>query len=235
MASTRFPGKPLASKTGRPMIQHVFERASQCRSISRVIVATDDRRIEQAVRSFGGEVVMTSPDHANGTSRIAEAVKSIDCDVVVNIQGDEPEVEPGIVDAAVAALLADPTASVATAATPFRQGENPADPRLVKVVVGVNARALYFSRAAIPCNRDQRADGVSPLRHIGLYVYRRSFLDIYITLRETPLERTEMLEQLRILEHGYGIAVAIGDSTAQGIDTPEQYEAWASGWLARHG
>ncbi len=235
MASTRFPGKPLANTTGRPMIQHVVERARQCCSIGRVIVATDDRRIADAVTSFGGEVAMTSADHPNGTSRIAEAVQAIECDIVVNIQGDEPEVEPALVDAAVTALLADPEAPVATAATPFRDTEDPADRRLVKVVVGLNGRALYFSRSAIPCNRDQRVDGVSPLRHVGLYVYRRHFLDDYVMLPESPLERTEMLEQLRILEHGHAIAVAIGTSTAQGIDTPEQYDEWASGWLARHG
>ncbi len=217
------------------MIQHVVERARQCHSIGRVIVATDDRRIAEAVASFGGEVAMTSPDHPNGTSRIAEAIRAIDCDIVVNIQGDEPEVEPSIVDAAVTALLADPESPVATAATPFLDGEDPADRRLVKVVVGLNGRALYFSRSPIPCNRDQRPDGVSPLRHVGLYAYRREFLADYVMLPESPLERTEMLEQLRILEHGHPIAVAIGTSAAQGIDTPEQYEAWASGWLARHG
>lgn len=234
MGSTRFPGKPLADRTGRPMIQHVVERARLCRSLERVLVATDDRRIADAIAAFGGEAVMTSPDHPNGTSRIAEAIAGIEADLVVNIQGDEPEVEPSIVDAAVAALLADTGASVGTAATAFLPSEDPADPRLVKVVVGTGGRALYFSRSLIPCNRDRRPDGVAPLRHVGIYVYRRSFLAQYVRMPESPLERTEMLEQLRILEHGHHIAVAEGVSHSQGIDTPEQYERWAADWLRRN-
>lgn len=235
MASTRFPGKPLANLTGRPMIQHVVERARLCVCLDDVVVATDDDRIADAVRAFGCAVVMTSPDHPNGTSRIAEATRNIDADLIVNIQGDEPEVEPMLVDAAVEALLGDPAASVSTAASPFLPNEDPTDRRLVKVVVGISGRALYFSRSLIPCNRDARPDGVAPLRHVGLYVYRRDFLAHYARLPESPLERTEMLEQLRILEHGHHIAVAVGESRSQGIDTPEQYESWARRWLAEQG
>ncbi|MDA1008210.1 MAG: 3-deoxy-manno-octulosonate cytidylyltransferase [Planctomycetota bacterium] len=235
MGSTRFPGKPLANRTGRPMIQHVVEQAARCTSLDRIIVATDDLRIAEAVCAFGGEVVMTNPMHPNGTSRIAEVAEGLDCDIILNIQGDEPSIEPSLIDATVAALLADPGAVVSTAATRFRDDEDPNDPRLVKVVLDARSRALYFSRAAVPFDRDGRSDSVRPLRHVGIYAYRRTFLAEYVRLPEGALERTEMLEQLRILEHGYAIAVVIGESATQGIDTPEQYEAWADGWLRARG
>lgn len=232
--STRFPGKPLAAKTGKPLIQHVYEQAAKARSVDRIIVATDDRRIADAVIAFGGEAVMTG-EHPNGTSRIAEVAATLTCEVIVNVQGDEPAMEPGLIDAAVAALLAAPSAPMATIASPFADHEDPNDPNLVKVVLSRRGNALYFSRAPIPCWRDRDRDlagnaaarpASQPLKHVGLYVYRREFLATFMTLAQTPLETTEQLEQLRVLEHGFEIAVAVGHAAFHGIDTPEQYEAW---------
>jgi 3-deoxy-manno-octulosonate cytidylyltransferase (CMP-KDO synthetase) len=229
MASSRFPGKILASRTGKPLIQHVWETARAAASIDRVVIAADDARIRAAVESFGGECVMTSPDHESGTSRIAEAASTLGLSgdtLVVNVQGDEPEMDPAWIDAAVAALRGG-TAPVATVALPFSQGEDPRDPHLVKVVLQRNSTAMYFSRALIPFVREASLAAAAPLKHVGLYTYRRPFLDTYITLEPTLLERTEMLEQLRVLFYGYGIAVAVCQGRSHGgIDTPEQYEAF---------
>lgn len=236
LGSTRFPGKVLANKTGKPLIQHVCEAASKSRSLSRVVVATDDESVLAAVRSFGGQAVMTRADHPNGTSRLAEAAAKLGLSpeaLVVNVQGDEPEIEPAVIDAAVQALGDAP---VATAASPMRD-EDAANPNIVKVVVRRDGTALYFSRARIPHVRDAaNASFGSALRHVGLYVYRRSFLDRYLTLSPTPLERSESLEQLRILEHGFTIAVAVlaGEVGHAGIDTPEQYEAFVRRVAAGH-
>ena len=253
--STRFPGKPLADRTGRPLIQHVYERAQGAERVGRVVVATDDRRIFDAVVGFGGEAVMTSGDHPNGTSRIAEAVSGLPGggdQVVVNVQGDEPEVEPGVIDRLVSGLLAeDPSvagaARMATLAADFTEGEDPDDPNIVKLVATVAGaggipgagaggvrRALYFSRSRIPFDRDGGGE-VELLKHPGLYAYRRSFLEVYVGLAETPLERAERLEQLRALEHGYAIAVVAADVRHHGIDTPEQYEAFVRRYRAGEG
>jgi 3-deoxy-manno-octulosonate cytidylyltransferase (CMP-KDO synthetase) len=235
--STRFPGKPLAAKTGKPLIQHVCEQAARSRAIERIIVATDDARIAAAVRGFGGEAVMTRGDHPNGTSRIAEVAATLDCEFIVNVQGDEPSIEPDLIDAAVDAIRSAADAPMATIASPFAPHEDAADPNIVKVVVSRTGRALYFSRSLIPYWRDQgRETAVSanaqppakPLKHVGLYVYRRPFLATFVQLPPTALEVTEQLEQLRVLEHGYPIAVAIGKAAFHGIDTPEQYEAWVA-------
>jgi len=229
-ASSRFPGKPLAPIAGRPMIQHVHERA--LRAVKRVIVATDDDRIATAVRGFGGEVVLTRSDHPNGTSRIAEVAASLHDDVIVNVQGDEPGLEPSHIEAAVKALrAAGRGVPMATLASPLETGDALASPHVVKVVVDRRSRALYFSRALIPFDRDadHRRSGGAPatvLRHIGLYAYRRLFLQTFVNLEPTPLERTEQLEQLRALEHGYAIAVAVTAACAHGIDTPEQLKAF---------
>ena len=234
-ASSRFPGKPLIARTGKPLIQHVVERARDARCISRVIVATDDRRVFEAILGFGGEAVMTREDHPNGTSRIAEVAAALSprqAEIVVNVQGDEPEIEPGVIDQLVEGLIADPDAPMATLASEFSPGEDPSTPHIVKVVTGqVNGRlrALYFSRSLIPYDRD--GSGVKPLKHPGLYAYRRDFLLHYPSLAPTALERTEKLEQLRALEHGYPIAIVKTRVQFHGIDTPEQYEDF----LARYG
>ncbi|MGH7245101.1 MAG: 3-deoxy-manno-octulosonate cytidylyltransferase [Phycisphaerales bacterium] len=228
LGSTRFPGKVLANKTGKPLIQHVCEAAKRSRLLLRVVVATDDETVMAAVKSFGGDAVMTRTDHPNGTSRLAEAAQKLGLSpdaIVVNVQGDEPEIEPEVIDAAVRALGEAP---VATVASPMNETDA-ANPNIVKVVVRLDGTALYFSRARVPHVRDAaNASSGRPLRHVGLYVYRRSFLDRYLTLAQTPLERSESLEQLRILEHGYTIAVATlaNEVGYAGIDTPEQYEAF---------
>ena len=230
MNSSRFPGKVLANRTGKPLIQHVYERARKSALIARVIVAADDDRIVRAVTAFGGEAVMTRPDHPNGTCRIAEAVTQFDASIIVNVQGDEPDIEPGLIDRTVHALIDHPDCQMSTLASRFAPEEDPSNPNIVKVVVDQSNRAMYFSRNQIPCVRDTHdavASGLgAPLKHVGLYVYRRDFLDVYTSLALTPLEQAEKLEQLRVLEHGYRIAVAIGEAHFHGIDTPEQYEAF---------
>jgi len=235
LGSTRFPEKVLASRTGKPLVQHVYEAAKQARSASRVVIATDSERVAVAVRAFGGEVVMTREDHPNGTSRLAEAATILNLPpdaVVVNVQGDEPEVEPDAIDAAVRALIFS-GAPMATVAAPFGAHDDPSNPNIVKVVVGASGRALYFSRALIPFDRDAAGGKDSrPLRHVGLYVYRRAFLDVYLSLDSTPLERCEKLEQLRVLEHGHDIAVAITREASAGVDTPEQYNSFVARWMA---
>lgn len=240
LASTRFPGKVLADDTGRPLIQHVHERAQAASLVSRVVVATDEPRVVQAVEAFGGEAVLTSPDHPNGASRLGEACDRLalsDDEIIVNVQGDEPELEPRLIDAAVETLVRS-GAPVATIASPFQEGEDPAGPHIVKVVLRRDGMALYFSRSLIPHQgpgaRDQGPGaGRRPLKHVGLYVYRRPFLRTYQTLAPTPLERTEALEQLRVLEHGFPIAVAVREASHHGIDTPEDYRAFVQRWRAR--
>jgi 3-deoxy-manno-octulosonate cytidylyltransferase (CMP-KDO synthetase) len=237
LGSTRFPGKVLADRTGRPMIRHVVEAAARARGVARVVVAADDEAVSRAVRAFGGECVMTRRDHPNGTSRLAEAAAILGLPgdaVVVNVQGDEPEIEPAIIEAGLNAL-AGSAAPMATVASPFGPDEDPANPNIVKVVLRLDGTAMYFSRAAIPFVRDPGGGGIPPLRHVGLYVYRRGFLDAYTMLDSTELERTEQLEQLRVLAHGYPIAVAVEPTRGlSGIDTPEQYEAFVQRWRRAH-
>jgi len=224
LASTRFPRKMLADRTGKTLIRHVWERATLASSLSRVVIATDSPEVAHVVRAFGGEAVMTREDHPNGTSRLAEAAASLGLSpgaLVVNVQGDEPEIEPLAIDAAVAAARAS-TAPVATLASPFAAEENPDDPNIVKVVLRRDGTAMYFSRARVPHPRQP----APAYRHVGLYVYRADFLAHYVTLAPTPLEMAESLEQLRVLEHGYAIAVAVVNTSSRGIDTPEQYDAF---------
>ena len=221
-ASTRLPGKPLLAETGKTLIQHVYEQVRKCPGLDRVVVATDDERILQAVKSFGGEAVMTSPRNPTGTDRIAEAVRAIDCLKVINVQGDEPEIEPELIEAVIGLL--DQGAEMATLAVPF---ENPQDALLshrVKVVIDRHHNALYFSRSRIPYSNGT----VTPaLLHLGIYGYTKAFLQRYVTLDSTPLELAEKLEQLRALEHGYKIKVGIVKVKSQGgIDTPEDYAAF---------
>ncbi len=234
--STRFPGKVLADETGKPLIQHVYEQADQASRVGCVIVATDDQRIFLAVEAFGGWAVMTRVDHANGTSRIAEAADAINAKYVVNVQGDEPEIDPDLIDLAIEKLADDESCPMGTVASPFGDDEDPADPNIVKVVLDQRGRALYFSRSSIPFDRDGNGKPhANCLKHVGMYVYRRAFLNDYVQLAPTPLERLENLEQLRVLEHGYRIAVAIGESSHHGIDTPEQYAQFVKRWKKRNG
>jgi 3-deoxy-manno-octulosonate cytidylyltransferase (CMP-KDO synthetase) len=223
--SHRFAGKVLADRTGKTLIQHVYEQVSQAARVNRVLVATDDDRIRSAVEAFGGEATMTRADHPNGTSRIAEVAEALADELIVNVQGDEPEIEPGLIDLAIQTLIRDPDCVMSTLASPFASDEDPADPHIVKVVADAAGRALYFSRALIPYDRDGTGTA-PPLKHVGMYVYRREFLLRYVTLPPTPLEQAERLEQLRVLEHGERIAVAIGDVQYHGIDTEAQYEAF---------
>lgn len=233
-ASTRFPGKPLADLAGRPMVLRVAERA-RASGAHCVLVATDDERIAFAARAGGVDAVMTRTTHASGTERIAEvaAARGWSGDtIVVNVQGDEPLVDPGLIAGVADALARDAEASVSTACHAIDDPESVANPNVVKVVLDRNGRALYFSRAPIPFAREAYArlfDGERPApppgmpfyRHIGVYAYRADFLRIYAGLAESPLERFEALEQLRVLWHGYRIAVAVSRSAAPpGVDTP---------------
>lgn len=236
LESTRFSRKVLAAETGRPLIRHVVERAELASSVQRVVVATPDVEVREAVEAFGAEAVMTSPQHPNGTSRLAEAAGALglgEADIVVNVQGDEPEIDPASIDAAVDALRRG-EAPVATLATPLRDARQHADANVVKVAMDGAGRALLFSRAPIPHAREAAfASGAGPWRHVGLYVYRAGFLRRYVELPETPLEATERLEQLRVLEHGYQIAVAVVEAAGEGIDTPGQYREFVERWRAQ--
>ena len=224
-ASVRFPGKPLALLAGKPVIVHVCEQAKKAKHVQRIIVATDDARIADVVTAAGFEARLTRADHVNGTSRIAEVAASLNADIIVNVQGDEPRIEPELIDLAIEALInAGPSVPVSTVASPFMPGEDVNDPNLVKVAVGAHGRALYFSRSRIPFHRVGATSAVEPLKHVGLYVYRREFLPIFLALAPTPLELTEQLEQLRVLENGHAIAVAIGNARFHGVDTPQQLE-----------
>ena len=229
-ASTRFPGKPLADLCGKPMIQWVYERSALCQSVGRVLVATDDDRIAKAVEAFGGDVVMTRSDHPTGTDRLAEVAAGLNDELIVNVQGDEPLIDPAMIEAAVAPLLADDSIPMGTLKTPLTSVEEFLNPNVVKVVTDRQGFALYFSRAPIPHPRDfnnqleQRWPELATAKHVGLYVYRREFLLQYPHLQATPLETQECLEQLRALEHGYRIRVAETRLVGQGVDTPEDLE-----------
>lgn len=236
LESTRFPRKVLASETGLPLVVHAARAAAQASSISRVVIAADSPEIIDAVTPHGVEAVLTSVDHENGTSRLGEAARILGLApeaIVVNVQGDEPEIEPGLIDAAVERLVADESCPVATAASPISERAEIDNPNVVKVVTDARGRALYFSRAPIPFDRDAGGRGSGALRHIGLYAYRVWFLHRYRDLEPTALERTERLEQLRVLEHGHDIGVAIvPGSSRPGIDTPEQYAAFVARFVA---
>ena len=202
------------------MIAHVYERAAACRAVSSVIVATDDARVAEAVRAFGGDVRMTRADHVSGTDRLAEVAATLDCDVIVNLQGDEPLISPEAIAAAVAPFSSDPDLQMSTLCHRLERDEDLTDPNVVKVVVDRAGYALYFSRSPIPYLRDP-ASACSCYRHIGLYAHRRRALLVLATLEPTPLERAESLEQLRALEHGIRIRVVQTDYNAIGVDTPE--------------
>jgi 3-deoxy-manno-octulosonate cytidylyltransferase (CMP-KDO synthetase) len=234
--STRLPGKPLSDIHGKPMIQHVYERAARAQCLDLVLVATDDERVAAAVRGFGGEVAMTSPHHESGTDRLAEAVDRTDATIVVNVQGDEPLLDPTGIEVAVAALQDDADAPMATLSLPLLDVREMLSPSVVKVVVGEKGDALYFSRSPIPFVRSPKgsvADAAQAAialgiarKHVGLYAYRREALLRFACYPPSPLERAEGLEQLRALHHGMRIRVAAlpGRGEAFAVDTPEDLE-----------
>jgi 3-deoxy-manno-octulosonate cytidylyltransferase (CMP-KDO synthetase) len=224
-ASTRLPGKPLADIHGKALIEHVWQRAQKAKLLSRVIVATDDRRIAAEVERFGGEAVMTPVACASGTDRLAVVAKKIACDVVVNIQGDEPFILPGTIDRLCAPLAQDRNLTMATLSAPLPEEEF-ANPNAVKVVCDLDGNALYFSRAPIPYPRDgvTQAWNKAVRLHLGLYAYRRSFLLRYASWPQTPLEKLEKLEQLRALEHGVKIRVVLVKKSTLSVDTRDDLE-----------
>jgi 3-deoxy-manno-octulosonate cytidylyltransferase (CMP-KDO synthetase) len=244
-ASSRYPGKPLARETGKFLIQHVVEQAKKVRLASEVVVATDDARIFEAVGSFGGRAVMTAEAHQSGTDRIAEVVRMAEfrgVEIVVNVQGDEPEIEPGLVNGLIEVLRERPGTQMATAAAGFERAEDVGNPNMVKVVVDREGHALYFSRSVIPYDRDGEMAGgggaarFTPpyLKHLGLYAYRREAL---LALADAPpcrLEQLEKLEQLRALYLGMKIHVTETSHAAHGIDTPGDYAAFLGRYNKRH-
>ena len=226
--STRFPGKPLADLCGKPLIQWVYERPQQAREVDEVYVATDDDRIAEAVRGFGGKVVMTSPECPSGSDRIAEALAHIRAGIVVNVQGDEPFIDPGTIDACIGVIRDDPGCMISTPAVPIRDEEEFLSPHKVKVVFDSRNVALYFSRSPIPSivRRDKGSgtDEILGYKHLGLYVYRREALEQFCRMPPARLELQEKLEQLRFLENGFKIRIVVTESDSPGIDTPEDLE-----------
>lgn len=242
--SSRFPGKPLASLDGKPLIQLVWERVVRAGGLERVFVATDDERIRDAVAAFGGEVLMTSPDHPTGTDRIGEAVRLAEAggcqvDIVLNIQGDEPMLRPEDLDAMVDALASDPDLEYVTLGEPFASLEELQDPNTCKIVLDGSGHALYFSRSPIPFFRATGPGGIEPLgaalagrteplsgycRHVGVYGFRRAALDAFAAMERGRLEAMEGLEQLRILEAGRRMRVVVSRHTTMDVDTPEDLE-----------
>jgi 3-deoxy-manno-octulosonate cytidylyltransferase (CMP-KDO synthetase) len=223
-ASTRLPGKPLQDIVGKPMIQHVYENAARSKILSDIVVATDDERIRAAVAGFGGKAMLTSRDHNTGTDRVAEVARSMGAGIVVNIQGDEPFVAPGMIDEIVQPLLDDPDLPMCTSMHEIADPADYANPNVVKVVVDLSGNALYFSRSLIPYPR--RTEGHRAFEHIGMYAYTKDFLLAYASLPQTPLEKLESLEQLRVIEHGYRLRVVETrqDYIPLSVDTQEDLE-----------
>ena len=228
--SSRFPGKVVANKTGKFLVQHTTEAALKASTVDKVIVATDDQRVRQACDAFGCECVMTCESHQSGTDRIAEAVTDIVCDVIVNVQADEPEMDPKNIDFLVLLLKQNPQADMATLVTGFDSAEQIADPNVVKTVIDTSGRAIYFSRSPIPYDRDNAGIGNEEnyFRHLGIYAYRRDFLYKFTSLPQSNLEKLEKLEQLRAIENGFSIITGKVDNVPEGIDTPQQYEAFVN-------
>jgi len=221
-ASTRFPGKPLAPILGIPMIEHVYRNVSKSKAIREVWVATDDPRIEEAVLGFGGKCIMTSKEHQTGSDRLAEAVKKLDADLVINVQGDEPLIRGEVLDSLVDLFLQDDTLQMATLKSKIQDEEEFRNPNVVKVITNKFNEAIYFSRSPIPYNRDGRQ--VDYFKHIGVYAYTKKFLLEYVTLPQTELELAESLEQLRALENGAKIKVIETDMKLIGVDTPQDIQ-----------
>jgi 3-deoxy-manno-octulosonate cytidylyltransferase (CMP-KDO synthetase) len=235
--STRFEGKPLADILGKPLIQHVYEGVCQSRLIDKVIVATDDQRILEAVRGFGGNGVITSPDHSTGTDRVAEVARKLKVEIIVNVQGDEPLIKGPTIDKAIRPLFRDDALPMSTLMTRIEEVRDWLNPHIVKVVVDQKGFALYFSRSPIPFPRDlnierllskdprsERVLSKKVFKHIGVYVYRRDFLLRYSKMKPTPLEKLEKLEQLRALENGYRIKVTAVNYEPLSVDTPEDLQ-----------
>jgi 3-deoxy-manno-octulosonate cytidylyltransferase (CMP-KDO synthetase) len=229
-ASSRFPGKPLAEILDKPLVQWVFEQAQKASLVSEIVIATDDQRIFDAVRAFGGKAVMTSPDHQSGTDRSAEVAKNSECDIVVNIQGDEPLMPPENIDLVIKPLFSSLDLPVSTLMIAIRSLDEMFNPNICKVVVDDKGRALYFTRAPVPYDRDSWPDAIHSTntntdikgyKHIGMYAYRKSFLMQFSELKTSRLENLEKLEQLRILENGYSIQVMETDQNSVGVDRPE--------------
>lgn len=223
--STRFPGKPLASIAGKPMVQHVYERVNQAAKVSHLYVVTDDERIAKVVQDFGGEYIMTDPDLPTGTDRIASAALETRADIIVNVQGDEPLIEPGLIDDTIDPVLYNPNIDIATPIKRITSLEDLTNPNVVKVVLGEENRALYFSRSAIPYRRDipqeHWLDGYTYWKHLGLYVYRKPTLLKFAETEQTDLERAEQLEQLRILAQGAHIRCVETEFETVAVDRPE--------------
>lgn len=233
--STRFPGKVLATDTGKFLVQHTCDRALSAKTVQDVIIATDDERVMEACLSFTDKCVMTSTSHESGTDRIAEAVAEIDADIIVNLQADEPEIDPASIDYLVTILKDNPQAQMATLLASFDNTAQIADPNVVKVVVDNRGFALYFSRSPIPYDRD--AAGIASadkyLRHLGIYAYRKQFLLEITEKQQTQYEISEKLEQLRVLENGYSIITGKVDHAWTGIDTPEQYAEFVKRYMEK--
>ena len=219
--STRLPGKPLADIAGKPMVQHVYERALQVANAHVVVIATDDARVAEAVRGFGGECVMTSPDHPSGTDRLAEVMAQVEADIYINLQGDEPLVRPTDIEALATGMLADSSVNVGTLCHAIDEHEA-VNPNTVKVVLAGNGNALYFSRSPIPYPRDSEV--ATYLKHVGVYAYRREVLAEYASLPQPMMEHAEKLEQLRLMAAGYCIRAYVVEPTGPGVDTPECLE-----------
>ncbi|MBE0535304.1 MAG: 3-deoxy-manno-octulosonate cytidylyltransferase [Phycisphaerae bacterium] len=232
--SSRFEGKVLAKDTGKYLVQHTYERALCAKNVARVLVATDCDAVMRACAGFGAECVMTSAAHESGTDRIAEAVSDIEADVIVNLQADEPEIDPRNIETVASLLWEQPEANMATLVARFDRHEEIADPNVVKVVVDERGRAIYFSRSVIPYDRQAAGAGDTShyLRHMGIYAFRKAFLATFTQLEPGVLERIEKLEQLRAIERGYSIVTGKVACTWEGIDTPQQYQAFVKRYLA---
>lgn len=228
--SSRMAGKVLARQTGKYLVEHTYQRALQAKKIQKVLIATDDPRVMRACAEFGAPCVMTSPEHPSGTDRIAEAAADVTCDIVINLQADEPEIDPAYIDRLAGLLENQPDVPMATLLAPFDDPQDVLNPNIVKCVVDASGRALYFSRAAVPF--DRAAGGVGPLatyrRHLGIYAYRKEFLMTFTRLPAGRLEQIEKLEQLRALENGFPILTDTVEKAWDGIDTPEQYAAFVA-------
>lgn len=222
--STRLEGKPLMDINGKPMIQHVYERVAQAKLVEEVIVATDDQRIVNVVEDFKGKVKLTSVDHKSGTDRVAEAVSGVSADIVANVQGDEPLIDPRMIDEAIEPLLDDKALMASTLCRPIIEEKEMKNPNVVKVVLDLDGNALYFSRSLIPYPRNENQLGV--FEHIGIYVFQNSFLMQFVKMSQTPLEKIESLEQLRILENGYQLKIVKTkfDYLGLSVDTFEDLE-----------